>query len=87
MGLVFEAFVLGLIAGAVPGPILTGTFTEILNTNFARGMRIVLFALIAETAGALLTIYIFYKLGLSRIVIQIISVCGAVVLFWLASKV
>lgn len=87
MELLIEAFLLGLVGGAVPGPILTGTFAEILNTNFSRGMRIIFWALMAETIGALFTIYIFYQLGLSKIIIQVISVCGVVILFWLAFKI
>ena len=88
MILLFEAFLLGLIGGAVPGPILTGTFSEILlSASFLRGMRIIFWALMAETVGALFTIYIFYQLEMSKVVIQIISICGAVVLFWLASKI
>ena len=83
----FEAFLLGLVGGAIPGPILTGTFTEILNTNFRRGLRIIFWALLAETVGALLALFILYQLGLSKIVIQVISICGGLVLFWLASKV
>ena len=82
-----EAFLLGLVGGAIPGPILTGTFTEILNTNFRRGLRIIFWALLAETVGALLALFILYQLGLSKIVIQVISICGGLVLFWLASKV
>lgn len=87
MGLLFEAFLLGLIGGALPGPILTGTFAEILNTNFVRGMRIIFWALITETIGAFFALYIFYQVGLSETIIKIISIGGAVVLFWLASKV
>lgn len=87
MDLLFEAFLLGLVGGIIPGPILTGTFAEILNTNFTKGMRIVFWALVTETVGALSTIYIFYKFGFSKTVIQIISICGALVLFWLASKI
>ncbi len=87
MTALFEAFVLGLIGGAVPGPILTSTFAEILGSGFSKGMRIILWALVAETIGALLAIIIFHQLGLSILVIRIISICGAVILFWLASKV
>lgn len=83
----FEALILGIIAGAVPGPILTGTFTEILSAGFYRGMRVILYALVAETVGALISIYILYSLGLSHLLIQIVSVGGAIVLFWLATKV
>ena len=87
MELLIQAFLLGLVAGAVPGPILTGTFAEILNSNFARGLRVIFWALIAETVGALLAIYIFYKFGLSDFIIQMISVGGGFVLFWLAYQV
>lgn len=83
----FEAFLLGLVGGAVPGPILTGTFTEILNLGFLRGMRIIVYALIAETIGAVAVAYVFYALGFSKLAIQLISICGAIVLFWLAYKV
>lgn len=82
-----EAFLLGLVGGAVPGPILTGTFTEILNLGFLRGIKVIVYALITETIGALLVFYIFYITGLSHLIIQIISICGAIVLFWLSSKV
>ena len=82
-----EAFLLGLVGGAVPGPILTGTFTEILNLGFIKGIRVIFYALIAETFGALVVLFIFYAIGINHLTIQIISVCGAVVLFWLASQV
>lgn len=83
-GLFFDAFVLGLIGGAVPGPILTGTFTEILKSGLLKGLRVVFYALIAETVGALLAILIIYSLGLSAIALKIISITGALVLFWIA---
>ena len=84
---IIEAFLLGLIGGAVPGPILTGTFTEILNLGFLKGIRVIFYALIAETIGALLIFLIFYAIGLNQLAIQIISICGALVLFWLSYQV
>ena len=81
-----EAFLLGLVGGATPGPILTGTFAEILRFNFVYGLKIVFQALIIETIGALLVLYIFFITGFSHTAIQIISICGAVVLFWIASS-
>jgi threonine/homoserine/homoserine lactone efflux protein len=86
-GMLIEAFLLGLVGGAVPGPILTGAFTEALNTNFFRSTRIIFYALIAETVGALFAIYVIYKIGLSKTAINIISIGGAIVLFWLAYKI
>jgi len=87
MNLLIEAFLLGLVAGAVPGPILTGTFTEILSNGFLKGCRVIVWALIAETTGAFLVLYILYTIGLSKLAIQIISISGALVLFWLAVNV
>lgn len=87
IGLFFEAFILGLIGGAVPGPILTGTFTEILNSGLLKGLRIVFYALVIETTGALLAILIVYSLGLPALVLQIISIVGSMVLFWLAYQI
>ena len=87
MGSLIDSFILGLVGGAVPGPILTSTFAEILRSGFLRGVRIIVYALAAETVGALLAIFIFYQFGLSILIIRIISICGAVVLFWLASRV
>ncbi len=83
---IIEAFLLGLVGGATPGPILTGTFAEILRFNFVNGLKIVFQALIIETIGALLVLYIFFITGFSHTAIQIISICGAVVLFWIASS-
>lgn len=82
--LFLEAFLLGLVGGAVPGPILTGTFTEILKSGFLSGLKVIFYAFIIETIGALLAIYIIYSLGLSLLAIKLISIIGAIVLFWLA---
>ena len=82
-----EAFLLGLIGGAVPGPILTGTFAEILNLGFVKATRVIFYALFAETIGALMVFFIFYAIGINQLAIKIISVCGAIVLFWLGLQV
>ena len=82
-----EAFLLGLVGGAVPGPILTGTFTKILNLGFLKGIRVIFYALITETIGAVLVFFVFYAVGINHLAIQIISACGAIVLFWLGSQV
>jgi len=87
MELLVEAFLLGLVGGAIPGPILTGTFTEILKSGFLKGCRVIILAFIAETIGALIALYVLYTLGLSKLAIQVISVGGSLVLFWLAFEV
>lgn len=82
--LFFAAFVLGLIGGAIPGPILTGAFAEILNSGFLHGLRVIFCALIVEIIGALLALFVIYSLGLPAFAFKVISSIGAIVLFWLA---
>ena len=81
------AFVLGLAGGIIPGPVLTITFTEILQSGFIRGLRIVIIALLAETLVALSSLLLLSALGLSESIFQSISLVGALVLLWLAWSV
>jgi len=87
LSIIFDAFLLGIIGGAIPGPILTGTFTEILKSGFVKGVRVIFYALITETIGALLLFLLFWAVGVNELVIKIISVVGSVVLFWLGYRV
>ena len=44
-----EIFVLGVIGGSVPGPVLTSAFTEILNGGFNKGMKVIFPLALFET--------------------------------------
>ena len=82
-----SAFILGLIGGLIPGPVLAATFTEILQSGFPRSFRIILWAMFTETAVALLSLLLLSSLGLSEAVFQGISLIGAGILIWIASSI
>jgi len=84
---ILEIAILGLIGGAVPGPMLTAAFTEVLNGGLKKGMRVVFKALIAESFFALLILVILFAFKIPPMYFYVISFGGAIVLFWLAEQV
>lgn len=84
---IFEIFTLGIIGGAVPGPILTAVFTEVLNKGFRKSLIVALKALIAESLIAILVLSVFFAWNVPTDYFYIISFCGAIVLFWIAKQV
>lgn len=82
--LLISAFVLGLVGGIIPGPVLTITFTEILQSGFVRGLRIVLIALLIETIIAFLSLFLLTALGLPEAAFHALSIVGALLLLWIA---
>ncbi len=79
-----SAFVLGLVGGAIPGPVLTATFTEILQSSFIKSMRIILWAMVTETAVALTSLVLLSSLGLTESVFRALSFLGAGILVWIS---
>ena len=82
-----DAFILGLIGGIIPGPVLTTTFTEILQSGFIRGMRIVLLALISETFVASICLLILSSFNLPESIFRALSLVGALILIWIAKSI
>jgi len=82
-----EIFLLGLVGGAVPGPMMTSVFAEVLGRGFARSLRVVFRALVAESVVALFVLLAFSVLSVPEAVFHMISLAGAVVLLWLAWQV
>src|SRR5690348_602533 len=78
------AFVLGLIGGVIPGPLITSIFTEILQSGLLRGFRLVFLGMIVETFVASACLVGLASLNLPEALFRIISVVGAGILFWLA---
>ena len=60
------AFLLGLIGGVIPGPVITSVFTEILQSGFLKSLRIILMALVVETLVAVLSLVILASLGFNE---------------------
>jgi len=84
---IIEIFLLGLIGGSVPGPMLTAVFTEVLGGGFKKSLRVVFRALVAETIVASLILLIVYSLHIPELYFQIISLTGAVYLIYLATRI
>ena len=84
---ILEILTLGIIGGAVPGPVLTAIFTEVLNKGFRRSLIVALKALIAESLVAVLVLMFFFAWDIPTDYFYIISFGGAIVLFWIAKQV
>lgn len=82
-----EIFLLGVVGGVVPGPIMTSVFAEVLGRGFARSLLVVFRALAAETVVALVVLISFSYLHLPESAFHTVSLFGAGVLFWLAWQV
>ncbi len=83
----FSAFVLGLVGGMVPGPVLAAIFTEILQSGMARSMRIILWAMLTETLIALVSLVALSSLNLTEDVFRAMSLVGAGILIWISTSI
>ena len=81
------AFMLGLIGGVIPGPVITAVFTEILQSGFPKSIRIILIALVMETAVAVISLIILDSLGFNEAFFRGLSLAGAVILIWIAISI
>lgn len=81
---IIGAITLGLIGGLIPGPVLAATFTEILQSAFIKSLRIILWAMLTETAIALASLITLSSLHLSEGFFRIISFVGAGILIKIA---
>ncbi|MFA6486039.1 MAG: LysE family transporter [Candidatus Magasanikbacteria bacterium] len=84
---ILEVFVLGLIGGAVPGPMLTAVFTEVLNGGFKKSFKVIFRALSAEVIVAIAILLVVFSLQIPQLYFYILSLAGAIFLIWLASNI
>lgn len=84
---IISAFALGLIGGVIPGPVLTATFTEILQSGILKSFRIILWAMLIETIIALISLLAFSSMNFSESVFQSISLVGAAILIWISLSI
>jgi len=84
---IISAFTVGLIAGAIPGPVLTMVFTEILQSNFVKSFRVIFWAMFMEAVVALMSLFILSSLNLPEAVFRILTFVGAGVLVWIAFSI
>lgn len=85
--IIIGAITLGFVGGAIPGPVLTTIFTEIVETNFPRSLRVLFWAMLVETAVRLSALLLVGSLPLDSAVFQGLSLVGAMVLLRIALKV
>jgi threonine/homoserine/homoserine lactone efflux protein len=78
------AFMLGLIGGMIPGPVITSVFTEILQSGLPRSMRIIFIALVTETVVAIASLILLDSLQLHEGFFRGLSLAGAAILIWIA---
>ncbi|MFH1030802.1 MAG: LysE family transporter [bacterium] len=83
----FSALVLGLIGGVIPGPVLTSTFTEVLQSGMWKSMRIILWAMLTETVVALLSLLALSSMNFSERFFQGLSLVGAAILIWISTSI
>ena len=83
----FSALVLGLIGGVIPGPVLTATFTEVLQSGMLKSMRIILWAMLTETVVALLSLLALSSMNFSERFFQGLSLVGAAILIWISTSI
>ena len=81
------AFMLGLIGGVIPGPVITAVFTEILQSGLPRSMRIIFIALVAESTVAVISLVLFSALGLPESFFRALSLAGAGILIWISVSI
>lgn len=80
-------FVLGFIGGAIPGAILTSTFTEVIRKGFVKSLRVIFFAGVSEIIVATFIMLILFSLHIPQSFFYGISLIGAVVLLWMAQQI
>jgi len=81
------ALMLGLIGGLIPGPVITAVFTEILQSGFAKSLRIIGIALVTETLVAIVSLMILSSLNFNEAFFRGLSLAGAVILIWIAVSI
>lgn len=81
------AFMLGLIGGVIPGPVITAVFTEILQSGLRGSLRIILLALVTETLVAVISLLLMESLQLHEGFFRILSMAGAALLLWIAASI
>jgi len=85
--ILFQALFLGLIAGFIPGPILTLIINDTLHNGFKGGVKTSTGAIIAECVLVIFIITIFSFLETFPFILTIVHTLGAFLLFWIAYKI
>lgn len=83
---IITAILIGLVSGIIPGPVLTSTFTEILQSGLAKSFRIILWSLLIETLVGLISLIALSSLPLPQWVFYGLSIPGGAILLWISAS-
>lgn len=78
------AFMLGLIGGLIPGPVITAVFTEILQSGYLKSLRIIFIALVTESLVAVISLLVLFSMSFNEAFFRALSLAGAVILIWIS---
>jgi len=78
------AFMLGLIGGMIPGPVITAVFTEVLQSGYLKSLRIIFIALVTESVVAVISLLVLASLGFHEAFFRGLSLAGAAILVWIS---
>jgi threonine/homoserine/homoserine lactone efflux protein len=81
------AWMLGLIGGMIPGPVITAVFTEVLQSGYLKSLRIIFIALVTESVVAVISLLILASLGFHEAFFRGLSLAGAVILVWISISI
>ena len=81
------AFMLGLIGGVIPGPVITAIFTEILQSGFLKSLRIIFIALITESLVAVISLMALDSMNFNEAFFRGLSLAGAGILIWISISI
>jgi len=84
---IFSIFLLGLIAGAIPGPVIAAAFTEALRSGFSKSLRVVYRSFASEVIIASFILAVFFSFDIDPKFFYAVSLIGAAVLAWMAFQV
>jgi len=84
---IFNIFLLGLAAGAIPGPVIAAAFTEALRSGFSKSLKVVYRSFASEVIIASFILAIFFSFDIDPKFFYVVSFIGAAVLVWMAVQV
>ncbi|MFA6410608.1 MAG: LysE family transporter [Candidatus Buchananbacteria bacterium] len=84
---IFSIFILGLIGGANPGPLIISCCSESLRLGFIKSLKTIVWGLIAESAVAIVVLVLIFNLNPPAQIFYFIGLCGGLFLIYLAYQV
>jgi threonine/homoserine/homoserine lactone efflux protein len=84
---IITATIIGLVSGIIPGPVLTSTFTEILQAGLAKSFRIILWSLLIESLVGLISLITLSSMHFPESVFYGLSIPGGAILLWISFSI